>query len=235
MTKGEGYKRGMVIVAHPDDAEFGCSGTVAKWCRDGMEVVQVICTDGSKGSSDPNMTSAELAEIRMREQRNAARVLGVKEVVFLGYEDAMLVPTLELRRDITREIRRHRPQVVICPSPVRSLTDGPYIGHPDHIAAGEAALAAVFPTARDRLTFPELLEEGLEPHNVEEVLITDRSNADTWIDVSEVIEVAIKALQQHESQVGHFDVAKGMRRWRSMTGESKDMAYAESFKSYKFR
>ncbi len=235
MTSGEGYKRGMVIVAHPDDAEFGCSGTVAKWCRSGMEVVQVICTDGSKGSSDPNMTSAELAEIRMREQRNAAKVLGVKEVVFLGYEDAMLVPTLELRRDIAREIRRHRPQVVICPSPVRSLTDGPYIGHPDHIAAGEAALAAVFPTARDRLTFPELLEEGLEPHNVEEVLITDRTNADTWIDVSEVIDVAIKALQQHESQVGHFDVAKGMRRWRSMTGEPKDMEYAESFKSYKFR
>lgn len=235
MTNGEGYKRGMVIVAHPDDAEFGCSGTVATWCRSGMEVVQVICTDGSKGSSDPNMTSAELAEIRMREQRNAAKVLGVKEVVFLGYEDAMLVPTLELRRDIAREIRRHRPQVVICPSPVRNLNDGPYIGHPDHIAAGEAALAAVFPTARDRLTFPELLEEGLEPHKVEEVLITDRNNADTWIDVSDAIEVAIKALQQHESQVGHFDVAKGMRHWRSMTGEPKGIRYAEAFKSYKFR
>ena len=234
MTEGESYKRGMVIVAHPDDAEFGCSGTVATWCRSGMEVVQVICTDGSKGSSDPNMTPERLSEIRMREQRNAAKVLGVKEVVFLGYEDAMLTPSLELRRDLAREIRRHRPQVVICPSPVRSLTDSPYIGHPDHIAAGEAALSAIFPTARDRLTFPELLEEGLEPHKVEEVLITDRNNADTWIDVSDVMDVAIKALQQHESQVGHFDVAKGMRFWRSKTGEDKGIAFAEAFKSYKF-
>lgn len=235
MTNGEGYQRGMVIVAHADDAEFGCAGTVASWCHSGMEVVQVICTDGSKGSDDPNITSAQLVEIRKREQQNAARVLGVKEVVFLGYEDSMLQPTLELRRDIARELRRHRPQVVICPSPVRSLTDSPYIGHPDHIAAGEAALAAVFPTARDRLTFPELLEEGLEPHKVEEVLITDRNNADTWIDVSDVMDVAIKALQQHVSQVGNFDVAKGMRFWRSKTGEPKNIPYAEAFKSYKFR
>ncbi len=235
MTNGEGYKRGMVIVAHPDDAEFGCSGTVATWCRQGMEVVQVICTDGGKGSDDPNMTSEELTEIRMREQRNAARVLGVKEVVFLGYEDAMLVPTLELRKDIAREIRRHRPDVVICPSPVRNLTEGPYIGHPDHIAAGEAALSAVFPAARDRLTFPELLEEGFEPHKVAEVLITDRNTADTWIDVTECIEVAIEALQQHESQVGHFDVAKNMRSWRAKIGEPKNITYAECFKSYKFR
>ena len=235
MTNRESYKRGMVVVAHADDAEFGCSGTVATWCRQGMEVVYVLCTDGSKGSSDPKITSSQLMEIRKREQEAAARVLGVKEVVFLGYEDSMLQPTLELRRDIAREIRRHKPDVVICPSPTRNLFGQGYIGHPDHMAAGEAALSAIFPAARDRLTFPELLKEGLEPHKVREVLISDRENADTWIDVSDVIDIAIEALKQHASQIGEWDVAKGMREWRANTGKPKDIPYAEAFKSFLFR
>ncbi len=234
MTGRKSYERGMVVVAHADDAEFGCSGTVASWCRQGMEVVYVICTDGSKGTSDPSITSQELVQIRKREQEAAARVLGVKTVVFLGYEDSMLEPTLALRRDIAREIRRHRPDVVICPSPTRNLSHQGYIGHPDHIAAGEAALSAVFPAARDRLTFPELLAEGLEPHKVREVLISDRDNADTWIDVSDTIETAIEALQQHVSQVGGWDVAKGMRQWRANTGKPKNIPYAEAFKSFQF-
>ena len=156
----EEYRRGMVVVAHPDDAEWGCSGTVAKWCAEGWEVVYVLCTDGSKGSDDPEMTSEKLVQIRAQEQRDAGKVLGLSQVVFLGYEDSMLEPTLALRRDIAREIRRHRPDVLICNSPVRSLDEHGYVGHPDHFASGEAALSAVFPTARDRLTFPELLEEG---------------------------------------------------------------------------
>jgi LmbE family N-acetylglucosaminyl deacetylase len=235
MDERNSYKRGMVVVAHPDDAEFGCSGTIAKWCRQGMEVVQVICTDGSKGSSDPMMTPQSLQEIRYREQQAAARVLGVKEVVFLGHEDSMLQPTLELRRDIAREIRRHRPQVVICQPPVRNLFGNGHIGHPDHIAAGEATLSAVFPAARDRLTFPELLKEGLEPHKVREVLISDREHADAWIDVTDYLDVAIEALRQHKSQLGSWNVADGMRKWRARTGESKDMTYAEAFKSFKFQ
>ena len=226
----------MVVVAHPDDAEYSCAGTVAKWCRDGMEMVYLICTDGSKGSSDSNMTTQRLVEIRRKEQIAASRVLGVKEVVFLGYEDAMLQPTLELRRDIAREIRRHRPDVIICPNPQRRLQAGGNIGHPDHLAVGEATLAAVFPTARDRMTFPELLKEGLEPHKVREVLITDNQEPDMWIDVSETIEVAIEALKQHVSQVGDRHEDDGwMGKWRRRAGEDHNMKYAETFRQFLIR
>jgi len=223
----------MVVVAHADDAEYGCAGTVARWCKEGMEVVYLVCTDGSKGSSDPEMTPECLSEIRQKEQLAAARVLGVKEVVFLGYDDSMLQPSLELRRDIVRQIRKYKPDVLICPSPVRSLQGTGYIGHPDHLAVGEATLAAVFPAARDRMTFPELLKEGLEPHKVREVLVMDTRESDKWIDVSETVEVAIEALKQHVSQVGdgHED-DKWMREWRQQAGQHVGMKYAETFKHF---
>ena len=161
----------MVVIAHPDDAEYGCAGTVAKWCRQGMSVVYVVCTDGSKGSPDPNVDVGWLIETRQQEQRNACKVLGVEDVVFLNYEDAMLEPTLELRKDIAREIRRYRPDVMICETPMRTLKGHGYIGHPDHFASGEAAMAAMFPAARDRLTFPDLLADGFEPHKIRELMI----------------------------------------------------------------
>ena len=236
MTQEEKYRSGMVVVAHADDAEYGCAGTVAKWCSEGMEVVYVICTDGSKGSSDPDMTPGRLIEIRRQEQLAAGKVLGLKDVVFLGYEDSMLQPTLELRRDIAREIRRHKPDILICQSPVRDLRSDGHIGHPDHFAAGEAALAAVFPTARDRMTFPELLDEGLEPHKVREVLVGDHQEADTWIDVSDTIDTAIEALKQHVTQVG--DGHRGdemLREWRRKAGEAQGMQYAEGFKRFQLR
>jgi LmbE family N-acetylglucosaminyl deacetylase len=226
----------MVVVAHADDAEYGCSGTVSKWCKEGMEVVYVLCTDGSKGSSDPEMTPERLVEIRRQEQLAAAKVLGVKDVIFLGYADSMLQPTLELRRAIAGEIRRHKPDILICQSPVRSLNGTGYIGHPDHMAAGEAALSAVFPTARDRMTFPELLEEGLEPHKVREVLVMDHGEeADKWIDVSDTIDIATEALKQHVSQVGDNHEGDGwMREWRQRTGQHHGMKYAEAFKHFHF-
>ena len=232
MTDSDTLRRAMVVVAHPDDAEFGCSGTVARWSSEGVEVVYVLCTDGSKGSSDPAMTSERLTAIRRREQENAARVLGVKHVVFLDYPDGYLEPTLELRRDIAREIRRHRPQVVICQSPLRTLATGRGAAHPDHMAAGEATLSAVFPSARDRLSFPELLEEGLEPHNVDEVYIAASGDADHWIDISATIDTAIEALRQHVSQVGPHNEQLGvrMREWRQHIGRPQGMQYAEAFK-----
>ncbi len=226
----DSFSRGMVVVAHADDAEWGCSGTVAKWCAQGWEVVYVLCTDGSKGSDDPEITSRELAEIRRREQLNAAKVLGLHQVVFLDHEDAMLQPTLELRRDITREIRRYRPDVLICMSPTRRLTDSIYIGHPDHLAAGEATLSAVFPSARDRLTFPELLEEGLEPHNVAEVWVMEFEEADQYVDVTDYMETAVAALLEHKSQVGEEDTPEHLRGWRSRTGRKVGFQYAEGFK-----
>jgi LmbE family N-acetylglucosaminyl deacetylase len=236
MLEDEPYHRGMVVVAHPDDAEYGCSGTMAKWCKDGMEVVLVICTNGGKGTSDREISGDQLIEIRHKEEVAAGEVLGLKKVVFLGYEDSMLQPTLELRRDIAREIRRYRPDVVISPSPVRNLFVTAYLGHPDHIAAGEATLAAVFPAARDYLTFPELLDEGLEPHKVREVMITEHRDPDMWVDVSDTIDIAVAALKQHVSQVG--DGAQGdkwMRSWRQEAGEHHGMKYAETFRHYHIR
>ena len=223
----------MVVVAHPDDAEYGCAGTMVKWCRDGMEVVLVICTDGSKGTSDREITGAQLADIRRREQIASGEVIGLKKVVFLGYEDSTLQPTLELRRDIAREIRRYRPDVLISPSPVRNLFVTGYLGHPDHMAAGEATLSAVFPAARDHLTFPDLLEEGFEPHKVREVLITEHRDPDMWVDVSDTIEDAITALKEHVSQVGDgVEDDKWMRNWRKQAGEHHGMKYAETFRHY---
>ena len=230
----EPFRRGMVIMAHPDDAEWTCSGTVAKWCAEGWEVVYVLCTDGSKGSSDPEMTSEQLVKIREKEQRDAGEVLGLRDVVFLGYPDAYLEPTLELRKDIAREIRRYKPDVVITGSPARDVERGYYVSHPDHLAAGEAALAAIFPTARDRLTFPELLEEGLEPHEVREVWIAVGDNADNYVDVEAYMETAIKALKAHVSQVDPENAGEWFQQGRIRTGAKIGMAYAEGFKRIPF-
>ena len=230
----EPFRRGMVIMAHPDDAEWTCSGTVAKWCAEGWEVVYVLCTDGSKGSSDPEMTSEQLVKIREKEQRDAGEVLGLRDVVFLGYPDAYLEPTLELRKDIAREIRRYKPDVVITGSPARDVERGYYVSHPDHLAAGEAALAAIFPTARDRLTFPELLEEGLEPHEVREVWIAVGDNADNYVDVEAYMEIAIKALKAHVSQVDPENAGEWFQQGRIRTGAIIGMAYAEGFKRIPF-
>lgn len=226
-------RKGMVVFAHADDAEWGCSGTVAKWCAEGWDVVYVVCTDGSKGSSNPDMTAQNLAKIREQEQRNAGNVLGLQDVVFLEYEDSMLEPSLELRRDITRQIRRYKPDVVICETPMRRLSYNGYLGHPDHIAAGEAAISAAFPCARDRLTFPELLDEGLEPHEVREVWVMDHHEPDKFVDVSDYMETAINALKQHETQVTSEDVGTHMKQWRSRTGEKAGFQFAEAFRCFR--
>ena len=227
------YRRGMVVVAHADDAEWGCSGTVAKWCAEGWEVVYVLCTDGSKGSDNRELTGVDLVQLRRQEQLDAGRVLGLADVVFLDYEDAMLEPSLELRRDLTREIRRFRPDVLICMGPARQLSGSGYIDHPDHLASGEAALSAVFPSARDHLTFPELLADGLEPHKVKEVWIMEHDDADQYVDVSDYIDQSIAALREHRSQVSEEEADYHMRRWRGNVGHKVGMRYAESFKRFK--
>ena len=238
MEEQNGFSRAMVVVAHADDAEYGCSGTVARWCSEGWDVVYVLCTDGSKGSSDREITQQELSRIRREEQENAGRVLGLKDVVFLDHEDSMLQPTLELRRDIAREIRRYTPDVVVANYPMRNLDGGWGVGHPDHLAAGEAALSAVFPAARDHMTFPELLEEGLEPHKVAEVWIMGHPEPDVWVDVTEHIDTSVKSLLEHKSQVNDWteeEAHKHMREWRRQRAEGKGMQYAESFKRITFR
>ena len=233
MTQEAEFKRGMVVTAHADDAEFGCSGTVAKWCHEGWEVVYVLCTDGSKGSEEREMTQKKLSGIRRQEQINAGKILGLKDVVFLDYEDSMLQPSLELRRDITKEIRRHQPDILITTNPQRSFEGGWGVGHPDHMAAGEAALSAVYPTARDHMTLPELLQEGLEPHKVAEVWVMGHPDPDHWVDVTEHMDTSIKALNEHTSQLGDRpteEIDKRMREWRSERAAGKGMQYAEAFR-----
>lgn len=223
-------QRGLVVFAHPDDAEFGCSGTVARMTREGKDVFYVVATDGSKGSSDPEMTTESLVALRRHEQCEAARVLRVKDVAFLGFEDGMLEPTLDLRRAITAEIRRFKPDVVICQSPTRELSNTVFVHHPDHLATGEATLAAIYPCARDRLTFPELLEEGLEPHAVREVWISGTGGPDYFVDITKTVATKIRALKAHHSQVGHRDVRAFVRERSRQLGESQGMKYAEAFR-----
>tara|TARA_B100001750_G_C15300918_1_gene492236 strand:- start:71 stop:793 length:723 start_codon:yes stop_codon:yes gene_type:complete len=229
-------KKAMVIVAHPDDAEWGCSGSVARLCREGVEVVYVLCTDGSKGTEDRSIDGYKLSEIRKNEQIKAGEILGLKDVIFLNHPDGYLEPTLDLRRDISREIRRWKPDLLITTNPKRDLMTSNYLGHPDHFAAGEAALSAVFPAARDHLTFPELISEGYDTHKVKEVwIMMFGENANYWYPISkEDVEKSVKSLHSHVSQVKNPDEAsKWMKHRRSELGETIGADYAEGFRRYK--
>lgn len=198
-------ERVLMIQAHPDDAEFGMGGTVAKWAAAGAEIIYCSITSGDKGTKDPDITGEELIAIREAEQLEAAKVLGVKDVIFLRYADAELVPDLNLRRDLTRVIRQVRPTALVCFDPTARFHGDGYINHPDHVAAGEASVAAVFPSCRDRRTFPELLEEGLEPIDVNSIYFFGASQADCFIDISDYVDTKIEALRKHASQIGGSD------------------------------
>src|SRR5689334_5439118 len=194
--------RVLVVMAHPDDAEFGCGGTIAKWAAAGKEINYLLCTSGDKGSSDLGISPWQLAKQRREEQLNAAHALGARDVSFLSYEDGTLQNTLALRRDIVREIRRFKPDAVICQDPTMRFGGNRYLNHPDHRAAGDACLDAVYPSARDPHVFPELLVEGLQPHKVREVFMSTMQNPDVWVDISECFERKLEGLRQHTSQVG---------------------------------
>jgi LmbE family N-acetylglucosaminyl deacetylase len=227
----------MVIVAHPDDAEFSAAGTIAKWALEGKQIVYVLCTSGDKGTSDPSISPAQLAELRRREQDAACRVLGVKDVVFLGYEDGVLQSTLELRRDLVRQIRRFKPDLVMCPDPITRWHGQEFLNHPDHRAAGDAALDAIYPSARDPHVFSDLLAEGLQPHKVHHVYIISGEHADVFVDVSATIDTKIAALDEHASQVGDRkeELAARVRERAAERAEGRGMAYAEGFKYVRMR
>ena len=219
----------LVIVAHPDDIEFGMGGSVALWTDEGHEVIYAMVTDGSAGTNEPGADLAALARTRRDEQIAAAAVVGVRDVRFLGYRDGVLQPTLELRRELTRLIRQVRPHRVVCQDPTMIFAGNVYINHPDHRAAGEAALYAVFPSAETRPIFPELLEEGLEPHKVHELYITFSPQPDTFVDISSVIDRKIESLLCHRSQVGP-EVGPMVRTWDAEDGKKAGVEYAESFR-----
>ncbi len=187
-------------MAHPDDPEFFCGGTVAAWCAAGVEVTYLILTNGNKGSDDPAMTPVRLAAIRRQEQQAAAAILGVARVLYLDEPDGELQPTLDLRKRVVAEIRRYRPETIIAPDPTRYFyTD--YINHADHRAAGIVAIDAVFPAARNRMYHPELLAEGLEPHAVREVYLVGPEQPDRWVDITAVFDTKLKAIRCHTSQI----------------------------------
>lgn len=226
-------QRAMLVAAHPDDIEFVMAGTAAKWRRMGTQVRYVLVTSGGAGSRDPGLTRPELARIREAEQRAAARVAGVEDVVFLGYPDGELELTLGLRRDLVREIRRFKPDAVLCFDPTRVFSGDRYINHPDHRAAGQAALDAVAPGAAMPNIFVELRDEGLEPHAVREVYVAAAPEANTWIDVSDTIEVKIEALRQHVSQFPDGrDPGDGVRQWAAEAGKKAGVPYAESYRRF---
>ncbi|MBC7235360.1 MAG: PIG-L family deacetylase [Chloroflexi bacterium] len=216
----------MVIVAHPDDAEFSMAGTIAAWARRGCRVIYVLCTDGNVGSHEPGMTRERLAQIRRAEQRAACEVLGVRDIVFLGHDDGQLEPTLELRRELVGVVRRYRPEVVLTTDPTTVLTDGDYINHADHRAAAQAALDAVAPACQMHLLWPEMGE----PHRVQRVYVRSMGKANTWIDIGETIDLKIEALKKHVSQVGDWDPSDMIKQWAAETGKEKGMAYAEAFR-----
>ena len=221
-------ERVMVVTAHPDDSEFGAGGTIAKLVKQGCEVTYVIVTNGNKGSGDRTMTSERLAVIRADEQRNAARTLGVARVEFLGYPDCEVEDTRDLRRDVTREIRRWRPDLVISMNPHRTYNLGG--SHRDHRIVAGVALDCVYPLARDHLSFPELMPD-YEPHKVLEIhLMQWGENPHLVIDITEVIDLKIKALACHASQFADFAaVEKRIRERSAELGKPKGYAYAETF------
>jgi LmbE family N-acetylglucosaminyl deacetylase len=217
----------MVVTPHPDDAEYGVAGTVVHWITEGKEVVYVVCTNGDKGSGDQNMDPEELAKIREREQLAAARLLGVREVQFLRYPDQGLEDTPEFRKAIVRMIRIYRPETVATADPYRR-----YIWHRDHRITGQVTLDAVFPYARDYLSYPELMREGLQPHKVKEVLLWGSENVNYRSDITATFQTKLAALQCHKSQVGHLPPdgleERLKQRHRSMA-EGEDFQLAEGF------
>ncbi len=226
-------ERAMLVIPHPDDAEGGVGGTVAKWVAEGTEVVFVLCTNGDKGTSDPEMTTEKLGAIREKEQAAAAECLGVKEVIYLRYGDGELDDTAKFRGELVRAIRKHRPDVVFCTDPFRQT----FYLHRDHRISGQVTLDAVFPYARDFLHYNEHIQEGLETHKVGDILMWGTEHPDTFIDITDTIDNKINALKKHASQVAGSgrDVDRFVKVNAQNQGQMANMPYAEGFKRIRFR
>lgn len=221
----------MAIVAHPDDIEFSCAGTLARWAFGGARISYVLCTSGDVGIDEAGMTRSRATEIREAEQREAGRIAGAAEVVFLREPDGMLQATLDLRKKLVREIRRFRPEVVICGDPTIVWAGSDYINHPDHRAAATAALDAVFPAAGQPNLFEEIAEEGFSAHKPRKVYVTIWDDkADVYVNIESMIEVKIAALRAHKSQMRDWDPEPMVREWAAASAKGKEMAYAEGFR-----
>ena len=217
----------MVVTPHPDDAEFGIAGTVARWAKEGKDVIYVVCTNGDKGTSDVNMKPEVLAKIREKEQLDAAKVLGVREVIFLRHPDQGLEDTYEFRKQIVRLIRIYRPDIVATTDPYIR-----YIWHRDHRITGQVVLDAVFPYARDFLSYPDLMLDGLQPHKVKEIWFWGAEDINHRSDISQTLDLKIAALRCHKSQMAHLpspDLEDGLRQHHETMAQGESFKLAEAF------
>ena len=223
----------MVVTPHPDDAEYGIAGTVARWAKEGKDVIYVVCTNGDKGTSDINMKPEVLAKIREKEQLDAAKVLGVREVIFLRHPDQGLEDTYEFRKQLVRLIRIYRPDIVATTDPYLR-----YMWHRDHRIAGQVVLDAVFPFARDFLAYPDLMLDGLQPHKVKEILLWsmllfwDSQEINYRSDISNTLDLKIAALRCHKSQIGHLpspDLENLLRQQHEAMAQGESFKLAEAF------
>ncbi|MDA1216007.1 MAG: PIG-L family deacetylase [Chloroflexi bacterium] len=227
----------MVIVAHPDDAEFMCAGSAARGAREGKEIIYLLGTSGDKGTSDRTIRPADLAVIREAEQQDACKTIGGSHVEFLRHEDGVLVSDIQLRKEIVRVIRQFKPSAVITQDPTSRWMSGRYVNHPDHRAMGDAAMDAVFPSARDYHVFPELvMNEGLEPHIVEHLYLGAHGGPfDVAIDITSTIDVKVVALKCHKSQMPDSptaDVDDYIRSMAKGTAGDTEYEYAETFRYF---
>jgi LmbE family N-acetylglucosaminyl deacetylase len=222
----------MAIVAHPDDIEFSCAGTLARWARGGARTSYVLCTSGDVGIATEGMTRARATEIREEEARAAAEIAGAKEIIFLREPDGMLEATMQLRKRLVREIRRFRPEVLIAGDPTIVWSGSDYINHPDHRAAALAALDAAFPAAGQPNLFEDIeQEEGFKAHKVRKVFANIWSGqADLYVNIESTIDVKIAALKAHKSQMGDWDPSDSVRQWAGENAKGKEMQYAEAFR-----
>jgi LmbE family N-acetylglucosaminyl deacetylase len=233
MTETYTPESAMVIAAHPDDIEFTCAGTLAGWAQRGARLCYVLCTSGEAGIDDLAVPREQAAATREAEQLAAAAAVGEVDVVFLRLPDGLLEPTIDLRRRLVREIRRFRPEVVICGDPALIWMGPSFLNHPDHRAAASAALEAAWPAAGQVSLFRELVDEGLRAHRPRKIYVTGwmQPGADHWVDIGETIEVKIAALRAHESQMSGADPGAFIKSWAAGNAQGREMEYAESFRA----
>ena len=231
----EGKKKILIILAHPDDPEFFLGGSIVRWTQAGHYVSYCLLTKGEKGSSDFSLTPQALAQIRVLEQKQAAAILGVDQVEYLDYADGGLIPDLATRKEVVRAIRKHIPDILVTCDPLNYFSNKRYINHPDHRAAGQVVIDAVFPAAGNAFYYPELMGEGFLPHSVEEVWMSLTGEPNVVLDVSEYWPLRMSALLQHTSQIGDTDVfEQRMRDWLEKD-EGGNIKYEEKFRRIIFR